>query len=168
MNLDDGWPVGEARTVQWHPHGDATPENHRNHGPAPGHHGQYSSLIEGLPVEGVNPKDVAGSKKTPLGLLPAAGRIHGAMAAKQGAEKYGPYNWRRIPIGYTPYLDAIERHLLALRDGEDKAADSGVHHLGHIIATASILLDAMAFGTLRDDRPTSGPAAKLLAEMEPK
>jgi hypothetical protein len=116
-------------------------------------------------VIALNPKDIAGAKKPPLGLLPAAGRIHGAMAAKQGADKYGPYNWRAIPIAYTSYLDAIERHLLALRDGEDTAPDSGVHHLGHIIATASILLDAMACETLRDDRPIGGHASALLTDL---
>src|SRR5258708_30502954 len=38
--------IGETREVQWHPHGESTPEGARNHGPAPGHHGHYSSLIE--------------------------------------------------------------------------------------------------------------------------
>lgn len=123
-----------------------------------------------------NPKDLIGAKKVALGLLPAAGVIHGADAAHYGAYRagkdgkgYGPYNWRSGPPVYmTIYLDAIERHILALRDGEDIATDSGVHHLGHVIAGAAIVLDAISVGQLFDDRPVKGAAARLLAEMGPE
>lgn len=109
-----------------------------------------------------NPKDLLGIKKVPMNLLPAAGRIEGARAMQHGAEKYGPYNWREKKIIASIYMDAIERHLLALLDGEDTAADSGVSHLGHIIANASIILDAKEYGNLVDDRPKAGPAPKML------
>ncbi len=90
-------------------------------------------------------------------MLPAAGKIYGALAAMDGARKYGPYNWRQERILYTNYLDAIEAHVLALREGYDFADDSLVHHLGHIIQTASILADAIEGGFLVDDRPDLGP-----------
>ena len=109
-----------------------------------------------------NPKDLLGIKKVQLGLLPAAGKIYGALAMEDGSVKYGSYNWRSNKVLMTIYLDAIERHLLALRDGEDKAKDSGKPHLGHIIACASILADAVEGGYLIDDRPTPGPAAAVL------
>jgi len=110
-----------------------------------------------------NPKDLLGSKKVPLGLLPAAGKIYGAMAMKNGADKYGPYNWREKKVRITIYLDAIERHLLALRDGEDKDRESGLPHLAHIIASASIIADAVEGGFAMDDRPKPGPAADVMA-----
>ena len=120
-----------------------------------------------------NPKDLIGEKKVQLGLLPAAGKIYGALAMEFGAyhagkEKtgYGPFNWREKKVRMTIYLDAIERHLEALRDGEDAAKDSGVHHLGHIIAGASILADALEGGQLIDDRPMKGPAAALLERVK--
>lgn len=113
-----------------------------------------------------NPKDRAARGRVPLHLLPAAGRIHGALACRDGAEKYGPYNWRDKPISLMGYTAALERHLVAIRDGEDHAEDSGCHHLAHIVATASILLDAMECGTLIDDRPLPGPAPKLLADSQ--
>ena len=109
-----------------------------------------------------NPKDLIGVKKVPLGLLPAAGKIYGALAMKDGAKKYEPYNWRDKKVRYTIYLDAMERHLLALRDREDFAQDSKVPHLGHIIACASILADAIDGGFIIDDRPLPGPAARML------
>ena len=110
-----------------------------------------------------NPKDLVGVKKVQVGLLPGAGKLYGAMAMEDGARKYGPYNWRDKKIRMTIYLDAMERHLLALRDGEDVAADSGVSHLGHIVACASILADAVEGGFLVDDRPLPGPVASLIS-----
>lgn len=109
-----------------------------------------------------NPKDLIGIKKVQLGLFPAAGSIYGALGFEDGAVKYGPYNWRANKVKMTVYLDAIERHLLALRDGEDCAADSKKPHLAHIIASAALLADATEGGFLIDDRPTKGPAAGML------
>jgi hypothetical protein len=114
----------------------------------------------------INPKDIAATGRVPLHLLPAAGRIYGALACRDGAEKYGPYNWREKPISLMGYTGAIERHLLAVRDGEDTDQDSLCEHLGHIIATASILLDARECGALIDDRPLPGPAPKLLHTLK--
>jgi len=109
-----------------------------------------------------NPKDLLGVKKVQLGLLPAAGKIYGALAMQDGAKKYGPYNWRHRKVRMTVYLDAIERHLHAMRDGEDSPANSGTPHLGNIIASAAILADAIEGGFLIDDRPPAGPASSLM------
>lgn len=115
----------------------------------------------------LNPKDAAAQGKVRLGLLPAAGIIHGALAATDGADKYGPYNWRTGPaISMMTYLDALERHIMALRDGEVYDFKSGVHHLGHVIAGAAIILDAEAVGQLVDDRPSVGPAGSLMRNNE--
>lgn len=112
-----------------------------------------------------NPKDLVGVKKPQVGLLPAAGKIYGALAMQDGASKYGPYNWRDKKVQYTIYLDALERHLLALRDREDNAQDSGLPHLGHIIACAAILADAIEGGHIIDDRPLAGSAAEILKKF---
>lgn len=109
-----------------------------------------------------NPKDLLGISKVPLGLVPAAGKIYAAMAMADGAKKYGPYNWRDKKVRLTIYLDAIERHLIAYRDGEDCALDSKLPHLAHIIACGCILADAIEGGFLVDDRPLPGPATKTL------
>lgn len=106
--------------------------------------------------KGVNPKDLIGVTKVPMHLFPSAGKIYGALAMQDGAQKYGPFNWRQYPVKMTIYCDAIERHLDALKDGEDYADDSGVHHLGHVLACAAIMLDAEACGQLVDDRPHHG------------
>lgn len=109
-----------------------------------------------------NPKDLLGIKKVQLALLPGPGVIEGARAMEFGAEKYGPYNWRDRTVSYSVYLNAMLRHMYSLLDGQDAAPDSGVHHLGHIIANAAILLDARASGKLIDDRPTKGKSAEMI------
>lgn len=113
-----------------------------------------------------NPKDLVGSKKAPLGLVPPALEIGAAEAMANGAEKYGPYNWREEPVQYMPYLAAMKRHINALIDGEDLAADSHIHHLKHIVSGGAILLDSIGLGILIDDRPPKGPAAKLLHDQD--
>lgn len=116
--------------------------------------------------EPVNPKDLIGSKKVPMSLLPVAGLIHEAMAMRDGAGKYGPHNWREYKVIASIYVDACIRHILDWFDGEECAPDSGQHHLGHAKACLGIILDAMENGKLHDDRPLPGAAPRLFAEME--
>lgn len=111
---------------------------------------------------GVNPKDLIGQTKVPLALFPPAGAIYGALAFANGAAKYGPFNWRLTKVSMMTYLHAMQRHILALVDGEDIAQDSGLPHIAHIIANGALLADAREGGFLVDDRPPHGPAAQLL------
>jgi hypothetical protein len=117
-----------------------------------------------------NPKDLIGTKKPPLGLVPTAGIIHEAMAMKDGAAKYGPYNWRENgkAVKYSVYHNAALRHIYAAFDGEECASDSGADHLGHARACLGIILDARECGMLIDDRPKPGSTAKLLAKLTEK
>lgn len=112
-----------------------------------------------------NPKDLIGIKKPPLWLIPGGGLIHTAMAFKDGAKKYEPYNWRDKDVRATVYIDAALRHLHAYLDGEDLAQDSGVHHLGHAAACLFIILDAAGTGNLLDDRPRPGATPTLIKQF---
>lgn len=116
----------------------------------------------------MNPKDKIGKTKLAIGLLPSTGVLWGAAACADGAKKYGAYNWRPDKITYTVYLDAMLRHIYCLLDGENKAEDSGHHHLGHIIATASILADAVRNKGVIDDRPYHGHASEIMEEYHVK
>lgn len=115
--------------------------------------------------DSTNPKDRIGVTKPQLHLVPPALRLYAAAAMKDGAEKYGPYNWREKAVRAVVYYDAACRHLDAWFDGENEAEDSGAHHLGHAAACIGILLDALATGNLIDDRPTPGATARLIADM---
>ena len=105
----------------------------------------------------LNPKDQAALTKVPMWSLPAIGPVHGVMATGDGIRKgYGAYNWRYKPISMMEHIGALERHIAAMKDGEDFTRDSGVTHLGCVIAGASIILDAAQSNTLIDDRPQPG------------
>lgn len=115
-----------------------------------------------------NPKDLLGMRKPPLWLVPSGGLIDVAMAFKDGAKKYGPYNWRKKDVRLTVYIDAALRHLFALLDGEDRARDSDHHHAAHAAACMFIILDALHCDNLIDDRPVKGPAGDLIEKYTEK
>jgi hypothetical protein len=114
----------------------------------------------------VNPKDLVGAKKAPLALVPQALIIGAAEAMANGAEKYGPFNWREYPVQVMTYVEAAQRHLAAFVDGQDDAEDTGIHHLKHVVAGMGILLDSIALGIAEDNRPPAGPAADLLRQQD--
>jgi hypothetical protein len=90
------------------------------------------------------------------------------MAMKNGAKKYSKFNWRNQKVQAQIYIDACLRHVLEWFDGEENAADSGVHHLGHAAACLAILLDAQENDCLIDDRPKKGNTAALIEKFTEK
>jgi len=113
----------------------------------------------------MNEKDVQGAKKAPLRYVPPSMVVFAAPAFAEGARKYGQFDWRETPISYAAHLEAVERHYLALKDGEDLAPDSKIHHLAHLEAAVGVIIDAMLYGTLIDDR-VPGPAGNLLEQVK--
>lgn len=111
-----------------------------------------------------NPKTVFGAAKCPLHLVPPSAVQAEAWAFKLGAEKYGPYNWRDIPVTASTYLAAALRHIQAYQDGEDLDPESGRPHLGHARACLAILIDAGDVGALNDDRPSATARTRTHAE----
>lgn len=113
-----------------------------------------------------NPKDLVGIKKVSITKLPAVAILHASHAMMFGANLYGSYNWRTKKVQAEIYIDAALRHITSWNEREERAEDSGVHHLGHAIACLSILLDAQETGNLVDDRPAAeGTYQKVLARL---
>lgn len=55
-----------------------------------------------------------------------------------GAEKYERDNWKKgMPI--TDISDSLMRHLISFLNGEDEDEESGISHIGHIMANAMFL-----------------------------
>lgn len=104
--------------------------------------------------DSMNPKDrLAQSEgKTPLHYLEPDANKQIAWAMKSGADKYGYRNYTIEPIKATVYVDALERHIAAWRNGEDVDPDSGLHPLAHIGANVHVALAAIAAGKFIDDR----------------
>lgn len=122
-------------------------------------------------VEGTkptNPKDMIGSGKVPIHLWPQTATVLGAMGLLDGALKYGRSNYRAIGIRASIYYDALLRHLIAWFEGEDIDPDSGLPHMAHFLASAAILVDAIAAGRFRDDRMIKGGYRPLIDAMTPE
>ena len=112
-----------------------------------------------------NPKSIYGIKKPPMHLVPPSAKIYLAMGFSDGAEKYGPYNWRANEVAASVYIGAALRHIDEWWDGEESASDSGVHHLAHALSCLAIIVDAKETGNLVDDRPLPGVAADLIEKL---
>ena len=52
-----------------------------------------------------------------------------------GALKYAPKNWQK-PMDTMKILESMQRHLVALFDGEEVDSESGISHIGHIMCNA--------------------------------
>lgn len=119
--------------------------------------------VEVAPIPSADPKGHAGALKPQLALIPPTASEEMAKALACGAERYGPWNWRGTGVEAMTYLHAMRRHIDRYLDGEDIDPDSGVHHLGHVMAGCGIVLDARKHGTLIDNRPpiprTDAPAS---------
>ena len=116
-----------------------------------------------------NPKAIAGRSRFPqLSVVPSTSLAWLAEAHADGAAKYGTLNWRSQPHSMSSLIDAALRHLLALKEGEDHAADSLLPHAAHVMAGMSVLLDAAACGTLIDDRtcPRADAWERVRGEIE--
>lgn len=124
----------------------------------------YEATGEPAPSNPPNPKQRFGDMKAALHTVPPALLIHAAKGTKEGATKYGAFNWRITKVVAMTYVGAMLRHLLAWVDGEeiDPESCTGKHHLDGVAASLAILLDAMDGGFLIDNRPPKGPAPELL------
>jgi hypothetical protein len=111
-----------------------------------------------------NPKARVGALKVPLQYLPTVGEAYTALVLEHGANKYGPFNWRKEAISISTYVGAIRRHVGAIADGQDLDEDTGLPHWAHIAASCFIALDALSLGKLIDDR-TKGMAPEVLAAL---
>jgi len=122
-----------------------------------------------------NPKDLLGTKKTPLRLVPPALSIWTAGVMATGKSKYGELydvwgydgaNWRMKAVRLSVYLEAIDRHHKGVSDGQWFDEEDGMPHVAHISACVAIILDAWSCGQLIVDIPPRGTAADQMKLVE--
>lgn len=112
-----------------------------------------------------NPKAAIGATKPSMSVVPPVALLQLSTAMQDGAKKYGAMNWRASGVNALVYYNACMRHLFAWFDGEEKAGDSGVHHLAHAMACLAIIMDAEASQKLTDDRPQAGCAGPMIKAL---
>lgn len=130
--------------------------------------GIHPSLLPDPNFKESNPKDAAAllDGRVSPGLFPDTARIAGAMAMTEGKYKYGQYNYRIAGVLFSVYLDALDRHVMALRNGEDIDLKSGLPHSWKALACLAVLIDAQECGMLTDDRPPRAPVASMLERLQ--
>lgn len=100
-----------------------------------------------------NPKDLIGSTKLPLDIVPETTLAYLAIGHLEGDLKYGKVNWREAGVRTGIYLGALQRHYAKFRAGEWEDPHTTVPHLANALACISIIIDATYAGLLTDDRP---------------
>ena len=123
---------------------------------------KWASGLRPTSQKGINPKEEHGIAKVPLGYVPPTLEVLAALGMKEGAIKYGPYNYRKIPVQMLTYLEACKRHLDALIDGEDFDPDTGYPHISMCLSCLAIVGDGWVTGTIIDNRPLPGVAGDLI------
>lgn len=115
----------------------------------------------------VNPKDQIAVGKLPLHLWPQSATVLGCLGLLEGREKYGRSNFRESGVQASVYYDAMKRHMDAWFEGEDLTPDTGLPHLANVLACAAILVEAITYGKLIDDRNFNpgGPGYRKLVEQ---
>lgn len=72
-------------------------------------------------------------------------------AMEYGEGKYGRDNWKKT-MDLKELIDCNLRHLTKLSDGEEFDKESGVHHMGHVIANSMMYMFHYNLINNRDER----------------
>lgn len=101
-----------------------------------------------------------GQKLCQMGALDPQSLMEVGKVAGYGGIKYERYNFAK---GYKWSLsyDALQRHLMAFWNGEDRDGESGLYHLAHAAWHCLALLTFVIRGKGTDDRfPVSQPSVR--------
>ena len=110
----------------------------------------FGRLDDGTPfmclcadVEVIGMSEIQGKKldqnKPRMSLLPKGALNAVIRVLEFGATKYQVDNWRHVPDAKTRYYDAMQRHIDAWWQGEQKDPETGEHHLAHAICCGMFL-----------------------------
>jgi 5'(3')-deoxyribonucleotidase len=92
------------------------------------------------------------SGKTRYDLVPAYAQEQYARVLTKGSEKYADRNWER-GMAWSKVLASLERHLQAIKRGEDYDKESGLLHSAHVMCNAAFLTEYYKIYPEGDDRP---------------
>lgn len=112
-----------------------------------------------------NPKDIIGTNKLPLSLVPGTSLAYQALGHLEGNLKYGLVNWRESGVRCSIYIDALLRHTQKFLNGEWEDPKTHVPHLGSMLACIGIIVDAYECGKLIDDRPKQAPVGDVIDRL---
>lgn len=101
------------------------------------------------------PNDNGGMKHDALkpryDLIPPEATRQLAWVLTFGAEKYEDHNWMR-GMNWSRVIGGAERHIAAIKAGEDVDPETGMAHAAHLMACATFLVSFLMRGLGVDDR----------------
>lgn len=89
--------------------------------------------------------------KTRHDLIPPFAQEQLAKTLTIGGEKYGTHNWCK-GMPWSSVIASLERHLQAIKRGEDFDAETGLHHSAHVMCNAAFLTEYYQIHPQGDDR----------------
>lgn len=95
------------------------------------------------------------AEKPMLSLIPAEAIILAGEAFTYGAKKYSAHNFKN-GLAHGRLADAALRHIFAYLSGENLDPESGKSHIGHALASLSMLAYMMKHKPELDDRFNKG------------
>lgn len=93
--------------------------------------------------------------KTRHDLTPAFAQEQYGRVLTMGANKYSAREWEK-GMPWSKVISSLERHLIAIKAGEDIDKESGLLHSAHIMANAAFLTQYYLIFPQGDDRDKSG------------
>jgi 5'(3')-deoxyribonucleotidase len=100
--------------------------------------------------------------KTRMDLIPAFAHEQMARVLTFGANKYEERNWER-GMAWSKILASLERHLYAVKRGEDFDPETGLLHSAHVMTNAAFLTEFYKIYPEGDDRPLHKLSHKRIA-----
>lgn len=91
--------------------------------------------------------------KTRYDLVPAFAQEQYAKVLTLGAQKYSERNWEK-GMPWSKILASLERHLYAIKKGEDYDPESGLLHSAHVMTNSAFLTEYYKIFPQGDDRPS--------------
>lgn len=91
------------------------------------------------------------ANKPRMALVPASLGLEVGKVVTYGAKKYKVNNWRKVK-SQEPYINALERHLAAYKNGETHDPESGLSHMSHIACNAAFLLELANLPLIEEDK----------------
>jgi hypothetical protein len=85
-------------------------------------------------------------------LVPAFAQEQYARVLTKGAEKYAERNWE-LGMKWSKVVASLERHLQAIKRGEDFDPETGLLHSAHVMCNAAFLTEYYKIYPQGDDRP---------------
>lgn len=85
-------------------------------------------------------------------LIPAFAQQQYAEVLTKGSVKYAERNWE-LGMKWSKVLSSLERHLEAIKRGEDYDPETGLLHSAHVMCNAAFLTEYYKIHPQGDDRP---------------